>query len=340
MNVVANVYRGEQIESSHLGHIAVVDQHGNLLYSYGDPDRLTFARSSMKPLQAIPIVETGTADRYQLEPADLSLCCASHSGEPRHRTRAMSMLERAGQPEATLQCGTHVPRHEESYKELIRAGKSLTPVYSNCSGKHAGMIATATHMGEDVASYHLLEHPVQQRILDVVADITGYPREKITLGIDGCGVPVHRLPLVNYAWAFAKLAKPEVIHNPVRQHAARRIVEAMVAHPEMVGGESRYCTDLMNAFGGRIFGKAGAESVYCLGDRERGIGIAVKIEDGGARAIYPVVNEVLRQLGIGMDGALKTLHAYTNPPITNMSGSVVGRVETTFQLQQENRSIC
>jgi len=114
----------------------------------------------------------------------------------------------------------------------------------------------------------------------------------------------------------------------------------MVAHPEMVGGESRYCTDLMNAFGGRIFGKAGAESVYCLGDRERGIGIAVKIEDGGARAIYPVVNEVLRQLGIGVDGALKTLHAYTNPPITNMSGSVVGRVETTFQLLQENRSIC
>lgn len=202
------------------------------------------------------------------------------------------------------------------------------------------MIATATHMGEDVASYHLPEHPVQQRILDVVADITGYPREKITLGIDGCGVPVHRLPLVNYAWAFAKLAKPEVIDNPVRQDAARRIVEAMVAHPEMVGGESRYCTDLMNAFGGRIFGKAGAESVYCLGDRERGIGIAVKIEDGGARAIYPVVNEVLRQLGIGVDGALKTLHAYTNPPITNMSGSVVGRVETTFQLLQENRSIC
>lgn len=340
MNVVANVYRGEQVESSHLGHIAVVDQYGTLLYSYGDPQRLTFARSSMKPLQAIPIVETGTADRYQLEPADLSLCCASHSGEPRHRQRALGMLERAGQLEATLQCGTHVPRHEDSYKELILEGKQLTPVYSNCSGKHAGMIATATHMGEDVATYLLPDHPVQQRIMDVVEDITGYPKAKIQLGTDGCGVPVHRLPLANYAWAFAKLAKPEAISNPVRRDAAKRVVEAMIAHPEMVGGENRYCTDLMTAYKGRIVGKAGAESVYCLGDREQGIGIAVKIEDGGARAINPVVNEVLRQLGIGLDGAWEELQAYTNPPITNMSGTVVGRIETTFQLKRENTSIC
>lgn len=339
MNVVANVYRGEQVESSHLGHIAVVDRHGTLLYSYGDPQRLTFARSSMKPLQAIPIVETGTADRYQLEPADLSLCCASHSGEPRHRSRAMSMLERAGQPETVLQCGTHAPRHEESYKELIRTGKQLTPVYSNCSGKHAGMIATATHMGEDVATYHLPEHPVQQRILDVIEDIAGYPKEKIALGTDGCGVPVHRLPLANCAWAFAKLAQPEAIANHDRREAARRVVEAMVAHPEMVGGENRYCTDLMNAYKGRIVGKAGAESVYCLGDRQTGIGIAVKIEDGGARAINPVVNEVLRQLGIGLTDAWEELKAYTNPPITNMSGMVVGRIETAFVLKKENSPI-
>lgn len=332
MNVVANVYRGEQVESSHLGHIAVVDFAGTLLYSFGDPHRMTYARSSMKPLQAIPVVETGAADRFGFEPADLSLCCASHSGEPRHRTRALSMLARAGQPEATLQCGTHVPRHEESYKELIREGKPLTPVFSNCSGKHSGMIATATHMGEDVTTYHLPEHPVQQRILDVVEDITGYPKEKINLGVDGCGVPVHQLPLAHYAWAFAKLAKPEVIANPERRKAVERITAAMTAHPEMVGGENRYCTDLMTAFAGRIVGKAGAESVYCLGDRQTGLGIAVKIEDGGPRAINPVVNEVLRQLGIGTDGPLEALAEYTNPPIKNMSGNVVGRIETPFLL--------
>lgn len=339
MNVVANVYRGEKVESSHLGHIAVVNSEGTLLYTYGDPFRLTYARSSMKPMQTIPVIETGTADRYQLEPADLSLCCASHSGEPRHRSRAMSMLERAGQPEEVLQCGTHVPRDEESYKQLIREGKPLTPIYSNCSGKHSGMIATATHMGEDVATYHLPEHPVQQRILDVVEDMTGYPKEKIYMGTDGCGVPVHQLPLANYAWAFAKLAKPEVISNPTRQQAVIRVTDAMTAHPEMVGGNNRYCTDLMTAFKGRIVGKAGAESVYCLGDRQTGLGIAVKIEDGGPRAINLVVNEVLRQLGIGIDGPLNDLAEYTNPAITNMSGTVVGRIEAAFTLSATEKSL-
>lgn len=339
MNLVANVYRGDAVESTHLGHVAVVDANGNLLYSYGDPHRQTFARSSMKPLQAIPIIETGTADRYGLEPADLSLCCASHSGEPRHRSRAMEMLIRAGQPEETLQCGTHVPRDEESYKELIRAGKPLTPVYSNCSGKHSGMIATAVHMGEDVATYHLPEHPVQQRILEVVSDLTSYPKEEIVMGTDGCGVPVHRLPLANYAWAYAKMAKPEVIDNPLRREAVVRITDAMIAHPEMVGGNKRYCTDLMTAFEGRIFGKAGAESVYCLGDRQTGIGLAVKIEDGGPRAIYAVVNEVLRQLGIGTEGPLAKLAEYTNPVVTNMSGTVVGRIETRFALERQQASL-
>lgn len=175
--------------------------------------------------------------------------------------------------------------------------------------------------------------------MQVVEELTGYPREQIHLGIDGCGVPVHRLPLANCAWAFAKLAKPEVLASPVRQEAVRRIVEAMTLHPEMVGGENRYCTDLMSAFQGRVVGKAGAEAVYCLGDRKTGLGIAVKIEDGGARAVYPVVNEVLRQLGIGVGDALNELHAYTNPLIHNMSGTPVGRIEARFSLKQENVSL-
>lgn len=339
MNLVAKVYRNNVLESSHLGHIAVVDYTGKLLYAYGDPFRQTYARSSMKPIQAIPVVETGAADRYAIDAADLSLCCASHNGEPRHRTRAMDMLTRAGQAEQALQCGTHVPRDEESYKQLIRKGQELTPVYSNCSGKHAGMILTAVHMGEDVSSYHLPEHPVQQRILDAVAEVTRYPKEKIRIGIDGCGVPVHCLPLANYAWGFARLARPETFEKPERREAVKRVTDAMVAFPEMVAGNKRYCTDLMSAFKGRIIGKAGAESVYCLGDRETGIGIAVKIEDGGPRAVNTVVNEVLRQLGIGVDGPLTALAEYTNPPIRNMSGKVVGQLTAEFTLEQTNTQL-
>jgi L-asparaginase II len=334
MNLVAKVYRGGVVESSHLGHVAVVDADGALLYSYGDPQRQTFARSSMKPIQTIPVVETGTADRFAFDQADLSLCCASHSGEERHRTRANSILQRAGQGEEVLQCGTHVPRDEDSYKQLIREGRELTPIYSNCSGKHSGMVATAVHMGEDPSEYHLLEHPVQQRILEAVSDITCYPKEQIQIGIDGCGLPVHQVPLYNLAWGFARLAKPEVLDNPVRRDAVKRILDAMIAAPEMVGGKNRYCTDLMNAFDGRIAGKAGAEAVYCISDRELGLGIAIKIEDGGPRAVYAVMNEVLRQLGIGVDGPLEKLKEYTNPEILNMSGHRVGWVETDFVLQK------
>ncbi|MGZ4123423.1 MAG: asparaginase [Tumebacillaceae bacterium] len=334
MNLVANVYRGGVVESSHLGHVAVVDADGALLYSYGDPHRLTFARSSMKPIQTIPVVETGTADRYAFDQADLSLCCASHSGEERHRTRANAILQRAGQQEEVLQCGTHVPRDEESYKQLIREGRELTPIYSNCSGKHSGMVATAVHMGEDPSTYHLMEHPVQQRILEAVADITCYPKEQIRMGIDGCGLPVHEVPLYNLAWGFARMAKPEVLGNQVRTDAVKRILDAMIAAPEMVGGKNRYCTDLMIAFQGRIAGKAGAEAVYCISDRERGLGIAIKIEDGSPRAVYAVMNEVVRQLGIGVEGPLEALKEYTKPDILNMSGKAVGHVEASFVLNK------
>ena len=336
MNVVVKVYRGEVVESTHFGHIAVVDACGKLLYSYGDPHRLTYARSSMKPIQAIPIMETGAADRYGLDQTDLSLCCASHSGEERHRLRVLSILHRAGLPEEILQCGAHPPKDEESYKELLRQGGELTPVYSNCSGKHSGMVVTAAHMGEDTYTYHLPEHPVQLRIMNAIAELTCYPKEEIHIGIDGCGAPVHRLPLSNLAWGFARLAVPDAIANPARREAVRKITAAMVAHPEMVGGNQRYCTDLMRVFKGRIIGKSGAEGVYCLGDRELGLGIAIKIEDGNSRGKFAVMNEILRQLGIGTSSELCDLKSYSDPDITNMKGKIVGQIKAEFVLKSES----
>lgn len=333
MNIVAHVYRGGVVESTHLGHVAVVDHQGALLYGYGDPYRLTYARSAMKPIQALPIIETGTADHFHLDQADLALCCASHSGEERHRTRVQSILRKAGQDDMVLQCGTHVPRDEESYRQLLKSGQSLTPLYSNCSGKHAGMIATAVYMGEDLQTYHKPEHPVQKRILHTVASITSYPEEKIHIGIDGCGVPVHRVPLAHLAWGFARMAAPQEVEDPFRREAIQRITEAMVRAPEMVAGKNRYCTDLMRAFKGRIVGKAGAEAVYAIGDREQGIGMAIKIEDGSGRATYAVMNEVLRQLGIGVKQELDQLDTYTNPDVKNMRGETVGRIVTAFILQ-------
>lgn len=333
MNLVANVLRGGIMESSHLGHIAVVDAKGKLAYFYGDPFRLTYGRSSIKPMQAVPVVETGTADRFSFSQADLAVCCASHSGEERHRTRVLDILRRAGQAEDVLQCGFHIPADQASYIQLIQAGRQLTPCFSNCSGKHSGMVATAVHIGEDTQTYLSPDHPVQQRILQAIADITCYPQEKIHIGLDGCGAPVHLLPLYNLAWGFARMAAPDEFQAPSRRAAVGRVTDAMIAAPEMVGGNRRYCTDLMTAFAGRIFGKSGADGVYCLGDRERQLGIALKIEDGSSRAKYAVMNEILRQLDIGVGDALERLGEYTNPALKNFSGKVVGSIQTEFALK-------
>ncbi len=334
MNKAVNVYRGGYVESSHLVHIAVVDCEGKVIYSFGDPSRLTFARSSMKPFQAIPLLETGAAKHFHYGPADISLSCASHSGEHRHRSRVLSILDRVGKEEEVLQCGTHIPRDLESYKELIREGKELSPVYSNCSGKHSGMVATAVHMNEDVKTYYLLDHPVQQRILEVISEMCHYPKEKIGMGVDGCGVPVHRLPLNHIAYGFARLAYPESIDDESRAAVVREIRDAMIAHPEMVGGEERFDTDLMNAYGGRIVAKAGAESVQCLGDLKTGIGIAIKVEDGSPRAISAVTMEVLKQLGIGDDSIYRQLETYAEPIVKNMREEQVGSVKAEFTLNK------
>lgn len=327
-----SVYRGELLESTHAAHVAVVNNKGELLYYYGDPHRQTFARSSMKPFQAVPIIETGAADAFNLQPVDLSLNCASHSGEIFHRERVFDILKRINLPEEALQCGTHIPRDEESYKALIRAGKELTPVFSNCSGKHSGMLATAVHMNEDVDSYREIEHPVQQRILEVVADVCEYPKDKIGLSVDGCGVPVHRIPLDKVALGFAKLANAVTASTNERKKALERIRNAMMAHPEMVGGTDRFDTDIMHVYKGRLVSKAGAEAVQCIGDVETGIGIAIKVEDGGPRAVSVVAMEVLKQLGIGSMEQLEQLKAYAEPPVENMRKDKIGVMVPTFKL--------
>ncbi len=329
-----NVYRGGYIESQHHIHIAVVNTMGELLYSYGDPTRATFARSSMKPLQAIPVIETGAADAFDLEPADISVMCASHNGEPIHRSRILSILERVGKSEGVLKCGTHIPRDLESYKALVRDGKDLSPVFSNCSGKHSGMIATAVHLKEDLDNYYLLDHPAQQRILDIISELLYYPKDKIGIGIDGCGVPVHQLPLNFIALGFAYLANPDGIKDGKHAQALKTIRDAMLAHPELVAGKDRFDTDVMRTFKGRIVSKAGAEGVQCIGDMKAGLGIAIKAEDGNGRAVVVAMMEVFRQLCIGNEEIYKELSNYVETPIKNMKNEVIGMVKPSFTLKK------
>lgn len=328
------VFRGDYLESTHDIHVAVVNAEGELLYSYGNPDRFTFPRSSMKPFQAVPLLETGAADAFHYSAADISLSCASHSGESFHRHTVLDILSRVGLEEEHLQCGTHLPRDMESYKQLIREGKDLTPVFSNCSGKHSGMLASAVHMNEDVHTYREITHPLQQRILDVIEDVCSFPKAQIQISVDGCGVPVHQLPLRNVALGFARLAKPEVFSEGKRAQALKKICESMIQHPEMVGGTNRFDTDLMRVFNGRIVAKAGAEAVQCLADLETGIGIAIKVEDGSARATSVVTMEVLRQLGIGDEETFSKLEEYVNAPVLNARNDKIGVIKANFELEK------
>ncbi|QEK13676.1 asparaginase [Crassaminicella thermophila] len=330
---VAEVYRGEIMESSHLGHIAVVDWKGKLLYSGGNPYRITYARSSIKPIQAIPIVETGTADRFHLSDADLALNCASHSGEIKHTNGILSMLRRGGIGVDSLQCGEHIPLRKDVYENLIKQGEKLTPLYNNCSGKHVGMLLTAIHMGEPLENYYKIEHPVQQRIIKTLSEIAKYPIDKIQIGIDGCGVPVHAMPLERLAYAFARMTKPKCL-GEIRAKACERITNAMMNHSDLVAGTGRFCTEFMKTAKGRMFGKAGAEAVYLIGDKKTGIGVAIKIEDGNARAMYTVALEVLRQLDLITKEELEELRDYYMPKVRNARNEEVGRIVPSFTLQK------
>jgi L-asparaginase II len=330
-DVLVKVLRGGLVESLHRGHIAVVNSKGELMYANGNPQEVVYARSSMKPLQAIPIVETGAADHFHFDHADLSLTCASHNGEDQHTNRVLSILERAELTFADLQCGTHNPRWQETYEALIKAGGEVTAIYNNCSGKHSGMLATAKHMNETTADYYKIDHPVQQRIIEAISDLTEVPKEEIEIGIDGCGVPVHGIPLQNLALGFAKMADPSSL--PVkRQEAIHKITTAMMEAPEMVGGTDRFCSDFMHILDGRMFGKAGAEGVYCIGDKETGIGIAIKIEDGNGRATSPVAVEVLSQLSLLGEMQKGQLSSYHYPQLKNCRKETIGELKPSFTL--------
>ncbi|GKU82165.1 asparaginase [Niallia sp. NCCP-28] len=328
------VYRGEFVESTHNVHIAVVNKKGELLYFCGDPHRLTFPRSAMKPFQTVPLVETGAKEAFNYSVQDLALSCASHAGEDFHREHVLAILKQIGLNEEALQCGTHTPWNIKSYKKLLQAGKDITPVYHNCSGKHSSMLATAVHMKEDIHTYREVNHPVQQRILAAIADICEVSKESIGLSVDGCGVPVHQLPLDKAALGYAKLAKPEGTVKGKRGEILLEIRNAMTQHPEMVAGTNRFDTDIMKAYNKQIVAKIGAEAVQCLGLVEKGIGIAIKVEDGSTRAVHVASMEVLNQLGMKDDHIFDDLSKYVHAPVYNARKEAIGAIKADFLLQK------
>lgn len=325
---IVDVVRGSVVESRHRVHVAVSDADGHLRAYAGEADLLTFFRSAAKPFQALPLVEDGVAVRFGFTDAELALCCGSHSGTADHVELTEAILRKAGATSDALACGPHPPFDGVAQRTLAENGVEPGRVHNNCSGKHAGMLALARGHGWDENGYHAVWHPVQGRMLAEVVRWADVPDEAVALGVDGCGIPCFGLPLRNMALAYASLAA-----------AARRgepgpacIVGAMTTYPEMVAGEGRICTELMRCTGGRMFAKIGAEGVYCVGVPGAELGIALKVEDGAARAVGPAILAVLRSLDLISEEDFGSLHAHAYPELANTRGEPVGQLRAQIEL--------
>ncbi|MGH6814781.1 MAG: asparaginase, partial [Hyphomicrobiaceae bacterium] len=293
--ILIELTRGCLVESVHRGAVAVMRPSGEPVLALGPTDRPIFPRSAIKALQCLPPIETGAADRFGFGAAEIALACASHSGTDRHVAVAASMLERADLTAEALGCGAHMPLGEAAAQRLILGGRPPTALHNNCSGKHAGMLATAVHLGEPPDGYWKPEHPVQQRILNVLQEFTGQALGADVCSIDGCSAPNWAIPLRDLARAFACFVTGEGPAAPHRA-AAERIVHACWQEPELVAGQGRLDTRLMTRSPGEVFVKTGAEGVYCGALPRLGLGLAIKIDDGAKRAAEAVLIEILRRL--------------------------------------------
>ena len=344
--------RSGLVENRHYVHVAVVDETGKILFSAGNPSRVTLARSAAKPAQALAVLETGGFEQSGFDDGDLALMCASHNSEERHLERARRMLAAAGAQESDLRCGGHASLSNAINRAWIKADYTPTGICNNCSGKHAGMLAGARALGAGYADYHLPAHPMQVRVKRVVTELSGLEPEHVPWGNDGCNLPAPGMSLwalgKTYA-AFAAAAdavdapeqgKPSV---PERISYMARIYHAMTRYPEMVGGEDRFCTELMRAFDGALIGKVGADGCYGVGIRaskdteslgaKGSIGISVKIEDGDREILYAAVAEVLSQLQIGATETRETLSRFHHFRRMNTMDVHVGGVSFDFKLQ-------
>lgn len=337
---LVEVWRGPIIESRHRGHLIAVDAAGLDICSLGSPQSVTYLRSSGKPFQALPVVASGAADRFGFTEREIAIACGSHNGESIHVEAVRSMLQKIGLDESALKCGTHEPYSVDVARELIRKGERPTPIQNNCSGKHAAMLALARHLNAATETYDEVANPVQQMILQTVSEFSDVPVDRIAIGIDGCAVPVFGISVRAMALMYARLVSPPSTVTSETRAACQRIVSAMIAYPEMIGGtKDRLDTELIRVAAGKLISKIGAEGVYTIGVLPsaawpNGIGFALKVEDGDdKRARPPAIIDALRQLGVLSNADHPALSKYSPEIITNRRGDRVGEARAAFNLK-------
>ena len=321
--VLVNTWRGEIIEHRHRGAIAVCDPSGRLLHSWGDVEALVYPRSAIKTLQALPLVESGAAEHFQLSDAELALACSSHGAEPAHTEIVQQWLTRIGLDENALECGPHAPSHQKTAEALLVNRVEPGRIHNNCSGKHTGMLTTSCYLGEQTGGYVERDHPAQQRWFDVLGEMAGVDMQRLPWNRDGCGIPVIAMPLKSIAIAFARIAVPDGLPT-ARAVAIDRLTRAIAANPFMVAGSGRLCTEVMQLTGRGLLVKSGAAGTYTAVLPEAGLGIALKIDDGTSEAAQVALLSVLRYLKALQTEQLDRLESRCRMPITNTLGIVTG----------------
>ena len=325
--VLVRLWRGGAVESQHRGTWVLCDLDGQVLDGAGDFRAPYFARSSIKCLQALPLLESGAAERFGFDAREIALCLASHNAEEIHTAGVARILARLGLEPRHLLCGPQAPGDPRARAELARRGEKPGALHNNCSGKHAGFLALALHLGVPPERYLERDSRSQLLVRQAVLDLTGLAPQELGVEIDGCSAPTFRMPLVALARAFARVSSPAALSAP-RRAACERMLAAVAAHPELIAGHhQRICTDLARVSGGRLFPKLGGEAIYAIGFRGAGRALALKIDDGGYRALHAAIVGLLRRLGLASAPELAALERWEERTLHNWAGLAVGRTE-------------
>jgi len=321
--ILVNSWRGDVIENRHRGAVAVCDPSGRLIHSWGDVDALVYPRSSVKLLQALPLVESGAAEHFHLYQTELALACSSHGAEPAHTDAVRHWLERINLDEQALECGPNAPNHEATAMALLRQQSEYGRIHNCCSGKHTGMLTTSRYLGEATHGYTGRDHPAQQRWFDTLGEMADIDLRALPWNCDGCGIPVIAMPLIAMATAFARVAVPDDL-APARADAIERLANAIVANPFMIAGSGRLGSEIIELSGRRTLVKSGAEGVYVAALQQQGLGVALKIDDGNGPAAEVAILSVLGHLGGLHHDELAQLDGRCRSPISNTLGVVTG----------------
>ncbi|PXA99350.1 asparaginase [Nostoc sp. 3335mG] len=327
--VLAEAVRGNWVESRHRGAFVVMDAAGTVIASAGDIERPVFPRSAIKSMQALAIFDRHAADRFHHSPEELALACASHHGEDEHVGRVEGFLERVGLSAADLECGAHQPTNAAAREALRERHAEPSPLHNNCSGKHAGMLSVALAMGVPTAGYVGREHDVQRAVRAAVELVIGEPLTEDRCGTDGCSIPTWAAPLQAWARGFARMATG---HGLDAGHAAgaRKLFDAATAHPHLVAGTGHLDTLVMEAFGGRVMQKGGAEGVQCGAIRDKGWGYALKCDDGNMAASQAMVAALLLEFADPDERQKQVLEQFARQPTLNVRKMVVGEVRAVL----------